>query len=116
MLIELKIQDISSDGRGVARTPEGRVVMVDQTLPGDIAEVSLDLEAKGSVLSGTLTRMIESSVNRIDHPCEFACKGCISSPLGSLKYDAQLKWKESHLRETLKRISKRTLPEISTIN
>ena len=35
------ITDISSDGKGIGRTEEGRVVFVPGTVPGDIAEIDL---------------------------------------------------------------------------
>ena len=37
----VKITDISSDGKGIGRTEEGRVVFVPGTLPGDTAEIEL---------------------------------------------------------------------------
>ena len=55
----VKISDISSDGKGIGRTEEGRVVFVPGTLPGDTAEIELlPAEKAGKKRSSNDVRLI----------------------------------------------------------
>ncbi|MFC2150364.1 class I SAM-dependent RNA methyltransferase [Calditrichota bacterium] len=107
----LKITDLA-DHRGVARTPEGQVVMIDHALPGDEVEVDIMPSPKPSnMLQGKLLNIINPSPHRIQHPCEHhlcagesGYTGCKGSPLGAYDYDAQLDLKRKRLIETLSRI------------
>ena len=40
-IVELTIEDMSTEGQGIGRTDSGMVVFVQDALPGDTAEVEL---------------------------------------------------------------------------
>ncbi|MBC8278011.1 MAG: class I SAM-dependent RNA methyltransferase [FCB group bacterium] len=103
MEIKLKITDFNSDGGGVGRDENGRVTMVLGAVPGDIVTVAIGQVSKG-VAFGTVLEIIEPSEFRVDHPCPYYNEGCAGSMLGGFDHEEGLKWKQKHLRETLKRI------------
>lgn len=74
--IELRIEQLSAGGAGVARTGAGEVVFVSGTAPGDLVEVEVDRGARPA--RGALLRVIEPGPGRVSPPCEFvgACGGC----------------------------------------
>ena len=112
--MQIKITDLSTDGRGIGRTEEGRVVFVDGALTGDLAEVELYTEEnKGSkggrkddprLLRGRAVSIIEPSPDRVEPDCPYyrECGGCT---LRELSYTAQLAWKENWVRSVLRRIA-----------
>lgn len=100
------IRDLSTDGRGVAKREDGRVVFINGALPGDtVIAQTVQSPSKGP-LEGEVELMIAPSPDRIEHLCTHHKEGCPASPLGSLDLAAGMMWKEHHLRETLKRIGK----------
>ncbi len=123
--MEIRITDLSTDGRGIGRTTEGQVIFVDGALIGDLAEVELyddakpgrqgskgksasDSKSKGktgaSMLKGRAVRIIEPSPDRVESDCPYF-KDCGGCTLRELKYEAQLSWKESYVRSVLTRIA-----------
>jgi 23S rRNA (uracil1939-C5)-methyltransferase len=99
--IELEITDVSNSGEGVGRF-EGRVVFVPNTVTGDQVKVRLDY-LKNEYAHASLLEIIESSEYRVRSHCIVAdkCGGCQWQHIDNI-YQAQLK--ETHLRESLKRI------------
>ncbi len=103
----VKITDVSSDGKGIGRTEEGRVVFVPGTLPGDTAEIELVAPEKAGKKRGSadvkLLGIVDPSADRVDAPCKYQaeCGGC---PLMGLSYEAQLAIKQKHVESALERI------------
>ncbi|MBQ6671039.1 MAG: 23S rRNA (uracil(1939)-C(5))-methyltransferase RlmD [Firmicutes bacterium] len=100
------VTDISSEGSGIGRTEEGRVVFIPGAVPGDTAEISITDPAEGvrsGALNAKLVRVAEPSPDRVDPPCTHfkECGGC---PLMCLSYEAQLKIKREHVKAALERI------------
>lgn len=99
---EVAIRGISSSGSGVGDLPDGRVVFVPLTAPGDVARVRLEKEhARWAV--GTLDRLVEASADRVTPVCALfgRCGGC---QLQHLAYDRQLEWKGRFIADALERI------------
>lgn len=97
------ITDISSDGKGIGRTEEGRVVFVPGTVPGDVAEIELAADVSGKARDAKLVKIAAPSQDRVDPPCRYfgECGGC---PLMCLSYEAQLRIKSQHVEAALERI------------
>ena len=100
--IELEIQDLSHDGRGIGRF-DGRVVFVDGALPGDRVTVRL-LPQKRRQLHADLRRILEPSPQRRRPPCILAdhCGGCTLQPFSDA---GQQQWKQRSLEQALQRIA-----------
>ncbi|MDP8209055.1 MAG: methyltransferase [Candidatus Electryonea clarkiae] len=109
-----EIYDLTSDGRGVAKRPDGRIVLIDGGLPGDHVIVTISKDPRRGPISARIEEVLVPSRNRIPHPCPHYVDGCAASPLGALRYSAALEWKCLHLKETLIRIGKITDPNISS--
>ncbi|MBR5730708.1 MAG: 23S rRNA (uracil(1939)-C(5))-methyltransferase RlmD [Firmicutes bacterium] len=102
----MTITDISSDGKGIGRTEEGRVVFVQGTVPGDTAEILLPETSESSgrgAADAELVKITVPSPDRTDPPCRYFgdCGGC---PLMCLSYEAQLRIKRAHVKAALERI------------
>lgn len=100
--VAVRIDSIAAGGEGVGRLPDGRVVFVHRTAPGDLAEVELT-ERRDRWARGRLLRVIEPSPERREAPCPFyaECGGCT---LEHLTYAAQLRAKGRIVSDALTRI------------
>lgn len=98
----MRIDSIAAGGEGVGRLPDGRVVFVHRTAPGDLAEVALT-ERRDRWARGRLLRVLEPSPERRDAPCPFygECGGCT---LEHMTYEAQLRAKARIVADALTRI------------
>lgn len=106
------ITDIASDGRGVGKDSEGRVVMIKGGLPGDEVAASVSPVSGKGIANGVVDEIITPSPERVEHPCPHHIQGCPASPLGAFRIDAALEWKHSHLKETLRRIGGLEEPDV----
>ena len=88
-LLTLRIERLSSDGSGVAHSPEGEAVFVPGTAPGDEAQVRIVKDC-GRYAFGILDKLLTPSPDRIPVDCAVAgpCGGC--SPR-ALEYAAGLR-------------------------
>lgn len=96
------IRAFGSDGEGVGDLPDGRVVFVPRTAPGD--EVSLRLtRQKKRWARGQLVEVLQAGPNRAEPMCPYyaSCGGCA---LQHVSYEEQLAWKGRFVEEALKRI------------
>ncbi|MBO5994559.1 MAG: 23S rRNA (uracil(1939)-C(5))-methyltransferase RlmD, partial [Firmicutes bacterium] len=100
-IIELYIDDMSSEGSGIGRT-DGQVVFVEGCVTGDRVRARITKAKKNYALADCL-EITEPSAFRNDGFCQFSgdCGGC---PLGDLKYEKQLEMKETWVREKLIRL------------
>ena len=100
--LELKIDSLAYGGSGVGRLPEGKVVFVPLTAPGDVIRFRKVRERKGYI-EGEMVELISPSPLRQEAPCPAFgdCGGCAWQ---HLPYEQQLVEKESIFRETLWRL------------
>lgn len=100
--LELRIEDLSSEGTGVSRTGEGYVIFSSGTLPGDLATVKIR-KKKSSYAEAELVELIESSPYRVEARCSHfgVCGGCKIQDLG---YSRQLEYKTGVVRNAIQRI------------
>lgn len=110
-LLELEIDSLAHDGRGIGRLPEegGRrlVVFVSGALPGMRALCELAPPRAGHA-EATALRILRPLPQQLDPGCPHAsrCGGC---PLLPMPQDEQRRWKEKLALDALKRIGK--IPE-----
>ena len=99
----MEIIDAASDGRAIARHNE-RVIFVEDAVPGDIADIHVYKKEKRNGI-GKIVLLKKASSDRVEPVCQhFAhCGGC---KWQHMSYEAQLKYKENQVRETLRRIGK----------
>ncbi len=99
--VSLEIHDLSHDGRGVGRTPEGKACFVAGALPGEQVRWQ-QTQSKRSYVEGLAKEILRVSAERVVPRCAHysQCGGC---ELQHLAPAAQLAWKEQQLRKTLER-------------
>ncbi len=102
MMARAEIHGIASGGAGVGRLPDGRIVFVQRTAPGEEVDLRI-LEKKGRWARGELVGVRRESPDRRPAPCPHydRCGGCT---LEHLQYDAQLRAKRGIVVESLRRI------------
>ncbi|MBR5734158.1 MAG: 23S rRNA (uracil(1939)-C(5))-methyltransferase RlmD, partial [Desulfovibrionaceae bacterium] len=99
--LELSIEALSSDGRGIARV-QGLVVFVEGALPGQRVLANVTVRQK-RFLEVELKQVLQPSGDECHPPCPHAneCGGC---PWQTLPYPRQLFWKQKILEDALERI------------
>lgn len=104
------IERIAAGGDGVGRWPDGRVVFVPRTAPGDRVLVSQVLD-RPRYLKGQLRRVTEASPYRVDPSCahyqDDQCGGC---QLQHLSQPAQLAAKSTIVGDALRRLADLDVP------
>lgn len=100
-LIELKIEDVTFDGNGIGKI-DGMVVFVPNCAVGDSLKVKI-LKVKKNYAFAKIESYIKKSKDRIDIDCENAgkCGGCA---FRHINYEAELKLKESRVKDAIERI------------
>ena len=100
----LRIDSLDAEGRGVARTAEGKVVFVEGALPGEEIDFQV-LKKKSSFEIGRLTRVLGGTSSRQLPRCPHfgVCGGC---SLQHTDARTQMAAKQRWLEENLARIGK----------
>ena len=108
----LEITGISSEGKGVGRV-NGQVVFVKETVPGDVVKAKV-VGKKKKFLEAYTEELVVQSSERVEPFCEHfgLCGGC---KWQHMTYDAQLKYKQGHVEENLRKLSGLELPAIMPI-
>ncbi|TFG94000.1 MAG: class I SAM-dependent RNA methyltransferase [Myxococcales bacterium] len=99
---ELRIESLAAGGDGVGHAPDGRVVFVPFTAPGDRVRVRVT-DARGRFCRARVERLLEAGPARVDPVCPVfgSCGGCAWQHVG---YDAQLDAKVRMVEDALARI------------
>lgn len=110
---DLKIIDAGAKGKSIAKAPDGRIVIVDNAVPGDIATVEVYKKRKG-FYQAKVVSISKYSDKRAKPPCPHfgVCGGC---QWQNMDYQYQLFYKQKEVEENLKRIAKVDFPQISPI-
>ncbi len=98
----VRIHALAAGGDGVGRGPEGRVVFVPFTAPGDRVRVRLD-RVRQRHAHGSVLEILEPGPGRVTPPCPVfgRCGGCAWQ---HLDYAVQLEAKGGIVRDALERI------------
>ena len=101
---DLEVYELADKGRGVAKDPEGRVVFIERTVPGDIVDVQVSKKKK-SMLQAFPIHFKKYSDIRIEPMCKHfeVCGGCTTQ---NIPYDKQLEFKQNNVIQVLNRIGK----------
>ncbi|SFQ38482.1 23S rRNA (uracil(1939)-C(5))-methyltransferase RlmD [Parafilimonas terrae] len=112
ILEDILIENYAAEGKSIARI-DGKVVFVENVVPGDIVDVQL-YKSKKDWAEGFPLRIKKLSDNRVTPFCEHfgVCGGC---QWQMLPYEKQLEYKQQQVFDVLKRIGKVELPETQNI-
>ena len=100
--VELRIDELAAGGDGVGRGPDGRVVFVPFTAPGDFVRVRVT-ESRARFARARVESLLESGPQRSDPVCPVfgSCGGCAWQHVA---YSAQLAAKARILEDALRRL------------
>ncbi len=112
-LLNIKIESYAAEGKSIARLEGGKVLFVDNAIPGDVIDVII-IKDKKSWAQGRTIRLVEPSPQRIAPFCQHfgVCGGC---KWQMLPYPQQLVYKQQQVADQLSRIGQIELPEIQPI-
>ncbi|HBL80598.1 23S rRNA (uracil(1939)-C(5))-methyltransferase RlmD [Aequorivita vladivostokensis] len=113
ILEDLEVIDAGAKGKAVAKAPDGRVVFIDNAVPGDVVTVQT-FKKKKAFYEGSAISFSKYSEKRVEPVCPHfgTCGGCKWQDMG---YEHQLFFKQKEIEQNLKRIGKVELPDIQPI-
>lgn len=113
ILENLEVIDAGAKGKSIAKAEDGRVVFIDNAVPGDIATIQTTKKRK-AYFEGSAISFSKYSDKRVEPACEHfgTCGGCKWQSMG---YEHQLFFKQKEVENNLKRIGKVELPELTAI-
>ncbi|MFP2995054.1 23S rRNA (uracil(1939)-C(5))-methyltransferase RlmD [Spongiivirga sp. MCCC 1A20706] len=110
---KVEIIDAGARGKSVAKAPDGRVIFVDNAVPGDVVDIQTFKKRK-AYFEGTAVRFHELSDKRTTPVCEHfgTCGGC---KWQHMTYKHQLAFKQQEVTNNLVRLGRIALPEAEPI-
>lgn len=109
----LEVIDAGAKGKAIAKAPDGRVVFIDNAVPGDVVDVQTYKKRK-AYYHGKVVNFISYSNKRTEPVCQHfgVCGGCKWQDMG---YEHQLFYKQKEIENNLVRLGKIELPKINPI-
>ena len=110
---QLLIVDAGAKGKSIAKAPDGRVIFVENAVPGDIVDIRTQKRRK-NYYEGIAIHFHSFSDKRTQPVCEHFgyCGGC---KWQNMSYENQLFYKQKEVENNLKHLGKIELPEINCI-
>lgn len=101
-LENIEVLRAGAKGVSIGKTPEGKTVLIQDAVPGDLVNVSV-FKKKSSYLEGKAVEILRPSEYRVNPKCIHfgVCGGC---KWQNLAYSAQLRFKQDEVENNLKRI------------
>ena len=107
------VTDAGAKGKSVAKAPDGRVIFINNAIPGDVVDVQTT-KKKSAYYEGFATKFHEYSNRRVTPVCTHFgyCGGC---KWQDMNYESQLFYKQKEVENNLVRLGKITIPELMPI-
>lgn len=109
----IKIDAYAAEGKSIAHLEDGKVLFVENAIPGDVVNVFIK-KSKKSYAEGKVTELVTPSPYRVQPFCQHfgVCGGC---KWQMLPYEKQIAYKHQQVQDQLKRIGHVELPEMQMI-
>jgi 23S rRNA (uracil1939-C5)-methyltransferase len=109
----VEVVDAGAKGKTVGKAPDGRIIFMTNTVPGDIVDVQTYKKRK-NYFEGKAIKFHSLSKKRTEPACQHfgTCGGCKWQHMG---YEHQLFYKQKEVENNLRRIGHLELPEITPI-
>ncbi|MFD0990827.1 23S rRNA (uracil(1939)-C(5))-methyltransferase RlmD [Mariniflexile jejuense] len=109
----IEVLDAGAKGKTIAKAPDGKVIFLSNTVPGDVVDVQT-FKARKAYYEAKATTFHKLSNKRTTPVCEHfgVCGGCKWQDMG---YEHQLFYKQKEVTNNLTRIGHIELPEITPI-
>jgi len=110
---KVEVIDAGSKGKTIGKAPDGRVIFISNTVPGDVVDVQTTKKRK-AYYEGNAINFHSYSGKRTMPRCEHfgVCGGCKWQHMG---YEHQLFYKQKEVENNLRRIGQLDLPELNPI-
>ncbi|MBI6117701.1 23S rRNA (uracil(1939)-C(5))-methyltransferase RlmD [Salegentibacter maritimus] len=109
----VEVTGAGGKGKGIGNSPDGRIIFIDNVVPGDIADIKTTKKRK-SYYQGTAVNFHQYSDKRTEPVCQHfgTCGGC---KWQNMEYKYQLEYKQNEVLNNLIRVGKVNLPEVTPI-
>lgn len=109
----IEITNYAAEGKSIANMEDGKVVFVENVVPGDVVDIYLTKNKK-SFAEGRLLQLVTPSPIRETPFCKHfgVCGGC---KWQMLPYHKQLEYKQQQVADQMRRIGHVALPEMEPI-
>jgi 23S rRNA (uracil1939-C5)-methyltransferase len=109
----VEVIDAGAKGKTIGKAPDGRVIFMTNTVPGDIVDIQTTKKRK-SYFEGKAIHFHSLSDKRVTPECKHfgTCGGCKWQHMG---YEHQLFYKQKEVENNLRRIGHLELPEVNPI-
>ncbi|HNU59601.1 MAG TPA: TRAM domain-containing protein, partial [Aquaticitalea sp.] len=109
----IEVLDAGAKGKSIAKAPDGRVIFLNNAVPGDVVDVQTFKKRK-AYFEGKAIRFHQYSEQRTDPKCQHfgVCGGC---KWQDMDYGYQLAHKQKEVENNLKRIGHLQLPETTPV-
>ncbi|HLS31473.1 MAG TPA: 23S rRNA (uracil(1939)-C(5))-methyltransferase RlmD [Flavobacteriaceae bacterium] len=109
----LEVVDAGAKGKAIAKAPDGRVVFIDNAVPGDIVDVQTYKKRK-AFYNAKVIRIVKHSDKRVPPENQDLDYWGIA-PWQNMAYEHQLYYKQKEVENNLKRLGKIEIPELLPI-
>lgn len=109
----IEVIDAGAKGKTIGKAPDGRVIFMTNTVPGDVVDIQTTKKRK-SYFEGKAIHFHSLSDKRVKPECQHfgTCGGCKWQHMG---YEHQLFYKQKEVENNLIRIGHLELPEVAPI-
>lgn len=113
LFTEVLVIDAGAKGKSVAKAPDGRIIFLENAVPGDIVDAQVFRKRK-SYYDATAVKFHHLSEKRQDPLCQHFghCGGC---KWQDMSYENQLFYKQKEVENNLKRLGGVQIPELMPI-
>ena len=110
---KIEIIDAGAKGKCVAKAPDGKIIFINNVVPGDVVDVQTFKKRK-KFYEASVTNIHRFSDHRIEPSCEYfgSCGGC---KWQNMEYSKQLFYKEKEVKNNLEKIGKIKVKELLPI-
>ena len=110
---QVRVLDAGAKGKSVAKAPDGRVLFINNAIPGDVVTVQTTKQRR-AYFEATATEFHEYSADRVTPLCAHfgVCGGC---KWQHMNYEKQLFYKNKEVQDHLQRIGGITAEEVFPI-
>lgn len=102
---ELEVDRVAAGGDGLGTAPDGRVVFVPASVPGDRLMVGA-VQQKKQFVRAKIESVLEPSPDRVAAPCRHVAEGCGGCDWQHVGVGAQSRLRVDLVRDALRRIAK----------
>jgi 23S rRNA (uracil1939-C5)-methyltransferase len=106
----VRAERLVAGGAALSRRDDGRIVLVDDALPGELVEVRVT--ARHGADRGTVVQIIEPSADRITPACPHVADGCGGCDLAAFEHAAQGRAKVGIVTDALRRLGRWSDPVV----